>query len=52
MIRTTTIKIKKTEIIDNDYIENSLKNSGYTAIRWAITDINNSEITLTVSYSE
>jgi len=51
-IKTSTIKIKKIENFDNDYIENTLKTNNYNFVRWAITAIDNSGITLTVSYIE
>ncbi len=51
-ITTKNIKIPKIQNFDNEYIENYLKNSGYDTIRWAITGINNQEISLTVSYME
>lgn len=49
MIKSETIKIKKTENFDNNYIENELSKLYKSVIRWAIVDIGE-EITLSVSY--
>ena len=49
MIKSETIKIKKTENFDNNYIENELSKLYKAVIRWAIVDIGE-EITLSVSY--
>ena len=49
-ITTANVKIPKIENFDNEYIENYLKNRGYDLIRWAITGVNEQEITVSVSY--
>lgn len=51
-ITTKNIKIPEIKDFDNDYIENYLKKSGYNHIRWAITDVSNSKITVSVSFAE
>lgn len=51
-ITTANIKIPKIKDFDNEYIENYLKKSGYDVIRWAITDISNSEINVSFSFAE
>lgn len=47
---TKNIKIPKIENFDNEYIENYLAQSGYDVIRWAITDFDENEITVSASY--
>ena len=49
-IITSNIKIPKIQDFDNDYIENTLKTSGYDFVRWAITGIDDFEITVSVSH--
>ena len=49
-ISTINVKIPKIQNLDSEYIENYLKNSGYDVIRWAITDVGENEITVSVSY--
>lgn len=47
MITTRTIKLQKPVEFDNLWIENQL--AGYNVIRWAIIDVTEREITLSVS---
>ena len=49
-ITSTNVKIPQVEDFDTEYIENYLKNRGYDLIRWAITDVGENEITVSVSY--
>ena len=49
-ITTSNVKIPKIENFDNEYIENYLANLGYDLVRWAITYIDENEITISVSY--
>ena len=49
-IITSNVKIPKIKDFDNEYIENTLKTAGYDFVRWAITGINDSEITVSVSH--
>ena len=51
-ITTASIKIPKIENLDNEYIENYLTKSGYSFVRWAITDVDENEITISVSYNK
>lgn len=51
MITTQTIKLKKPNAkLDNLWIENQLSKLGFEVIRWAIIEISETEITLTVSH--
>lgn len=47
MITTQTIKLKKPATYDNLWIENQL--TGLNVIRWAIIDVTETELILTVS---
>lgn len=47
MITTQTIKLKKPDTYDNLWIENQL--TGLNVIRWAIIEVTEREITLSVS---
>ncbi len=48
MITTQTIKLKKPSEYDNCWIEEQL--SAYNVVRWAIIDVEEEELTLSVSY--
>ncbi len=50
MVTTQTVKIPFIDGFDNVYIEQTLAQQNITPIRWAIVDVNNKEITLSVSY--
>lgn len=50
MITTDTIKIKKTEIFDNNYIESELAKLGKNPVRWALIDVDDRFLTVSVSY--
>ena len=50
MIASKIIKINKPKILENSYIENELSKVCQDVIRWAITDITDNDITITVSY--
>ena len=52
MITTQTIKLKKPIEFDNLWIEKQLSNMGFNVIRWAIIDITDTELILSVSHSE
>ncbi len=47
MITTQTIKLKKPDTYDNQWIEEQL--ADFNIIRWAIIDVTEREITLSVS---
>lgn len=49
MIKSDTIKIKKIDNFDNEYIEKELSKYFGSVIRWAITEIDDG-ITVNVSY--
>lgn len=50
MIISDNINIKNFENLSTDYIENELIKQGIEPIRWAITNINKEEITVTLAY--
>ena len=49
MITTKTIILNKPNEFDNLWIEKKLSELGYDVIRWAIVDINETEIILSIS---
>ena len=50
MIISDNIKLDRVENVTTEYIENELKKQGIEPIRWAITDINENEITISLAY--
>lgn len=50
MIKSDIVKIKKTDGFDNLYIETELERRFKSIIRWAITEIDSQNLTVTVSY--
>ncbi len=52
MITTKTIKLKKPNEFDNLWIEKQLSDTGFNVIRWAIIDVSETELILSVSHSE
>ena len=52
MITTQTVKLKKPGEFDNLRIEKQLSDMGFNVIRWAIIDITDTELILSVSHSE
>lgn len=52
MITTQTVKLKKPNEFDNLRIEKQLSDMGFNVIRWAIIDVTETELTLSVSHSE
>lgn len=50
MIKSDIIKIKKIENFDNLYVERELLKKYSSVIRWAITDIGDEFLTVSVSY--
>lgn len=51
MIKSKIVKINKIENFDNIYIENSLINKKIDPVRWAIVDVNEGFIIVSVSYN-
>ena len=49
MIRTRTVKIPKIDGFDNDYVEKVFAQQNISPVRWAIVDVDDKEITLSVS---
>lgn len=50
MIVSEILKIKKVENFDNIYIENELAKVDKIPVRWAIVDMSQDYITVSVSY--
>ncbi len=50
MIKSDVIKIKKIENFDNIYIEQELSNMFNSVIRWAIVDVQENDLVISVSY--
>jgi len=50
MIKSKNIKIKKIEGFDNLYIEQELKNLDLDIIRWAVIEVDDNFLKLSVSY--
>ena len=50
MIKSDTITINKTDNFDDVYIEKQLASQFSNIIRWAVIDVSDSEIIISVSY--
>lgn len=50
MIRSDIVKIPIIENFDNNYIERKLENMFSAVIRWAVVEVSEKELTLSVSY--
>ena len=50
MIKSDILKIKKIENFDNIYIEQELSSKYNSIIRWAIVEITDNELIISVSY--
>lgn len=50
MIKSDVIKIKKIENFDNDYVEQELSKLFLSVIRWAIVDVQENDLVISVSY--
>ncbi len=50
MIKSDILKIKKIENFDNIYIEQELSSKYNSVIRWAIVEITDNELIISVSY--
>ena len=50
MIKSDIIKIKKIEDFDNIYIEQELSHKYNSVIRWAIVEIQENNLIISVSY--
>ncbi len=51
MIKSEIVQIKKTDNFDNLYIETELKRIYSDIIRWAVVDIDECEISVSISYA-
>ncbi len=50
MIKSDIVKIKKVDNFDNLYIETELEKCFKSIIRWAITEVDSQNLTVSVSY--
>ena len=50
MIKSDIIKIKKINNFDDIYIENELDKRGINPVRWAIVEVLDNDICISVSY--
>lgn len=50
MIKSDVIKIKKIGNFDNDYVEQELSKLFSSVIRWAIVDVQENDLVISVSY--
>lgn len=50
MIKSKIIKISKTNVLDDEYIESKLRKNGLDPVRWAITAIDDNNFIVSVSY--
>ena len=50
MIKSDIIKIPKIENFDNSYIERELGKMSFSVIRWAVVEVCDAELVLSVSY--
>ncbi len=50
MILSKEVKVKIPNEFTSEYIENELKSQGYDVLRWAITDFDEVDYTLNISY--
>ena len=50
MLKSDIIKIYKNDIINSDYIESELKKLGLEPVRWAIVDVEEDCLIISVSY--
>lgn len=50
MIKSDVIKIKKIEKFDSDYVEQELSKLFSSVIRWAIVDVQENDLVISVSY--
>lgn len=50
MIKSQTVKIKKTDNFDNLYIERELKTMGFDVVRWALIAIDDDFLDVSVSF--
>ena len=51
MIRTQTIRLKKPNEFDNLWIEKELSSMGLDVIRWAVIEVTDRELIVSVSHN-
>lgn len=52
MIKSETVKIKKIENFDNLYIENELKKLHSDVVRWAVIEVSDDFLTVSLSFND
>ncbi len=50
MIKSAVVKIKKVNNFDNSYIEDELAKLYRDIVRWAVVDVDEADISISVSY--
>ena len=50
MIKSDIIKIEKIDNFDNNYVERELAKNFTNVIRWAIVDVTEKDLTVSISY--
>lgn len=50
MILSDCVKIKNIKNLSTDYVESELKKQGIVPLRWAITDVDDVTLTISLAY--
>lgn len=50
MIKSDIIKIEKIDNFDNNYVERELAKNFVNVIRWAIVEVSEKDLTVSISY--
>ena len=50
MIKSDIIKIEKIDNFDNNYVERKLSKNFANVIRWAIVEVSEKDLTVSISY--
>lgn len=50
MILSDCVKIKNVENVSTEYVETELKKQGFVPLRWAITDVDKTMLTISLAY--
>lgn len=50
MIKSDIIKIEKIDNFDNNYVERELAKNSANVIRWAIVEVTEKDLTVSISY--
>ena len=52
MIKSKTVNIKKLDNFDNLYIENELKKLNFDVVRWAVIEVGDDFLKLSISFND